>query len=73
MTRHYTHVSEIAAASAVNGLPVILGNVPAPELPPTRLKNIEQIRALVDKLNEKNVCEVKEKLLATLDAAVIAS
>jgi len=32
MTRHYTHVSELAAAHAVNGLPAIMGD-PPPALP----------------------------------------
>ena len=66
MTRHYTHVSEVAAASAVNGLPVVVGDAPVAQLPAARTNNLEQIRAIVDKMNTSNWSSLRDELLAML-------
>jgi len=64
MTRHYTHVSEVAAASAVNGLPaVIMGDTPPPPLPPAKMIDAAQVRALAENLNGKNWGRIRTKLL----------
>lgn len=65
MTRHYTHVSELAAAQAVNGLPVITGGTSAPALPSgDPLISIKaSIIALADQLNSKNWKLIKTELL----------
>ncbi|MCX6992107.1 MAG: site-specific integrase [Kiritimatiellaeota bacterium] len=63
MTRHYTHVSELAAASAVNSLPAVMGDMSAPVLPPAKLIEAAPVRALGVKLNVKNWQTVKEELL----------
>lgn len=65
MTRHYTHVSELAAAHAVNALPAVLGHAsmhPAP----TR---DEALRKIIKGLNVRTVKRDKARLLALLDAS----
>jgi integrase len=66
MTRHYTHVSELAAAHAVNGLPAVIGDTSAPALPPADpLAALRaNVRALADKLNGKTWRTVKAELAA---------
>jgi len=63
MTRHYTHVGELAAATAVNALPTVIGDSPAPALPPAKLIDAEQVKTLADKLSGKNWRTVKAELL----------
>lgn len=63
MTRHYTHTSELAAATAVSSLPAVMGDMPVPALPPAKLIAAAQIRALADKLDGKNWQAVKKELL----------
>lgn len=62
MTRHYTHTSELAAASAVNSLPAVLGDTAAPALPPAKLVDAVPIRAALGRMNGKNWKEVKTEL-----------
>jgi integrase len=66
MTRHYTHVSELAAAHAVNGLPAVMGDALAPALlaadPLAAMR--EKVRAIADTLNGKNWRKVKNELNA---------
>jgi len=64
MTRHYTHVSELAAAHAVNALPAVMGDTPAPALPPAKLIDAAPVRALAEKLTPRNAARVKAELLA---------
>jgi integrase len=64
MTRHYTHTSEQAAAAAVNLLPAVLGDTPAPALPPVKMIDAAPIRALAESLTGKNWREVKAEILA---------
>lgn len=63
MTRHYTHTSELAATAAVNSLPAVMADTPAPLLPPAKLIDTAPIRSLADELNWKNWQTVKKKLL----------
>ena len=65
MTRHYTHVSELAAANAVNALPTITGTAATLALPPADpLAVIKQnIHELADQLSGKNWKRIKAELL----------
>jgi hypothetical protein len=80
MTRHYTHVSELAAASAVNGLPSVIGNeevetLPAGDLPTVALVEAgplaalrANVRAIAERLTAKTAKAIKAELLATVRA-----
>ena len=66
MTRHYTHVSELAAAHAVNALPAVMGDTPAPALPAAdpvvALK--AGVRALAKGMTPKTWRKAQSELLA---------
>jgi hypothetical protein len=71
MTRHYTHVSEAAATSAVASLPSIMGGEvkSLPALPPATTAQpgtipLASVLAIADKLTGKNWRTVKEELLS---------
>ncbi len=66
MTRHYTHVSELAAGQAVNALPAIAGKLPRKALPAPRMMDVTPLTKIVRDLNAKNWREIKEKLLVAL-------
>jgi integrase len=62
MTRHYTHVSELAAGQAVGLLPSVLGK----DMPATTvLKMIEahKVRELAERLTSKTANEIRAELL----------
>ena len=67
MTRHYTHVSEAAATSAVGSLPSIMGNeVKALPPPVAGLSSVEfrtSVLTIAKKLTGKNWKATKEELL----------
>lgn len=65
MTRHYTHVSELAAAQAVNALPAVLGDAPK-ALPPTDPLNVlkAKVRELAQGITPKTARAAKARLLA---------
>jgi integrase len=65
MTRHYTHVSELAAAHAVNGLPALMGDTSPPALPAADpLADIKaRILALAGQIGSKNWRSIKAELL----------
>jgi hypothetical protein len=72
MTRHYAHVSELAASAAVGALPSVLGPVEgmqsqlaASEGPDSRW---EQGKALAERLDEKNWKTVRAEMLALAGA-----
>lgn len=71
MTRHYTHISELALADAINVLPDITGESSTlalpPAEPPATIK--ADILALADQLNGKNWKRVKADLLKLAEAA----
>jgi integrase len=64
MTRLYSHTSEQAAGAAVNLLPAVLGDAPAPALAPVKMIDAAPIRALAESLTGKNWREVKAEILA---------
>jgi integrase len=67
MTRHYTHVGELAAGRAVAALPSIMGN-PAPPMPAFNLEaTLSQARAMAEGMTAKNWREKKAALLALLE------
>lgn len=72
MTRHYTHVGELAATAAVGALPSVLGGVgeaqalpAAQERPDSRW---EQVKALAGRLNGKNWKVVRAELMEVAGA-----
>ena len=70
----YTHTNEDALRRAVATLPAVIGDTPAPVLPPpVQTVNAAPIRAALDKMNAKNWPTVKKELLATLTATVVES
>jgi hypothetical protein len=64
MTRHYTHTSELAAASAVNALPPVMGGTAPALLLAAMMIDAATVRALAEKLPVKNAGKVKAELLA---------
>lgn len=66
MTRHYTHVSELAAGQAVNALPAVVGVATGKALPPSRMIDSAPILEIAQGLTAKNWRATKEKLLAVL-------
>lgn len=62
MTRHYTHVGELAAASAVACLPSILVNAPAAL--PAREPLPAWAREIVERLTARNGLQIKRELMA---------
>jgi integrase len=63
MTRLYSHTSELAAVSAVNLLPAVMGgDIPTP-MPSPRMVAAAPIRALVEKLTGKNWKTTRDELL----------
>ena len=69
MTRHYTHVGEVAAGQAVAALPAVIGEAKAerPKLEPDAV--LRQARALVEGIAANNWSEKKAALLALLPPA----
>jgi integrase len=69
MTRHYTHVGELAAGLAVAALPSVMGDT-KPETKKCEQGTIlREVRAIADSMNGKNWREKKAALSALLDAA----
>ena len=60
----YTHTSELAAASAVNSLPSVMGDTAALALPAHPVNIRDQVKALADKLTGKNWKTVRLEMLA---------
>jgi len=64
MTRHYTHTSELAAASAVNSLPAVMGDMPA--LLPAKTRD-EELREIIGAMTPKTCNKDKVRALALLN------
>jgi integrase len=66
MTRHYTHLGELAAGRAVAALPSVMGNAnaPAPEATPEAI--LSKARVLVESMTPKNWREKKAELLGVI-------
>jgi integrase len=72
MTRHYTHVGDLAASVAVGALPSVLGPVagalPQPAASEGRDSRWGHVKALAERLNGKNWKTVRADLMALVDA-----
>jgi integrase len=64
MTRHYTHVGELAAGQAVAMLPSILGDTAAPVQETKSDEPLSKVWAIVESMTAKNWREKKAELLA---------
>jgi integrase len=72
MTRHYTHVGELAAGQAVALLPAVIGDE-KPATPEHDLTEIlKQAKALAKSLNVKNWREKRAALLALLPSKLLS-
>ena len=67
MTRHYTHVGELAAGRAVAALPSIMGDAATPRSQPSRVATLTKARAIAGSMTAKNWREKKAELLALTD------
>lgn len=68
MTRHYTHVGELAAGRAVAALPSVIGNAtPQPERRDAD-SILREAKAMAEKITAKNWREQKSALLTLLSA-----
>ena len=71
MTRHYTHVGELAACQAVAALPALLGSqkrmAKASKAEPKEL--LLKARGMVESMTAKNWPDIRAKLLALLSAS----
>jgi integrase len=74
MTRHYTHVSETAAAAAVNSLPAVLGDAP-PALPPADALAVftAKVRELTGGMTPKTWRAMRSELLALTETKTAAA
>jgi integrase len=69
MTRHYTHIGELAAVQAVAALPALMGDA-KPEPPkPQEPAILREIRAIVESITAETWGERKAAILAMLDLA----
>jgi hypothetical protein len=67
MTRHYTHVGELAAGQAVALLPSVMGQA-VPTAPAVNMESIlSQAREMVQAMTAKNWRAAKTALLAMLE------
>ena len=64
MTRHYTHVGELAAGRAVAALPSIMGDTSSTAPEPTPEAILSEARAIAESITGKNWREKKAALLA---------
>ena len=65
MTRHYTHVGELAASRAVASLPTVIGKPAAPtRCDPVEL--LQRARAVVERMTSRNWRSHRDDLLALL-------
>jgi integrase len=73
MTRHYTHIGELAAGRAVAALPAVIGDA-TPEQPKHQESEIlRQIEAIVKTMSVKNWREKKAALLDMLPNVSVAA
>jgi len=69
MTRHYTHVGQLAASNAVAALPSLIGEAAPVENERTPEAILSEARAITERLTGKNWREKKAALLALLNPA----
>ena len=63
MTRLYSHTSELAAVSAVNLLPAVMGETAPGKTPPALPVSVDNIRALAESMTGKNWKAKRDELL----------
>jgi hypothetical protein len=68
MTRHYTHVRELAAGHAVAALPSILGETAAPAPKAAPEKTLSKARAIAESIMRENWQEKRAEFRAMLGA-----
>lgn len=68
MTRHYTHVGELAAYTAVAALPAVIGEAKPAQEKPAQGGILAQIQSIAENLSESNWAAQKAALLALLAA-----
>jgi hypothetical protein len=61
MTRHYTHVSELAAGQAVGLLPSVIGKDTPAVIPPNMIE-ASKVRELAERLTSKTAKEIRAEL-----------
>jgi len=66
MTRHYTHVGQLAASNAVAALPAVIGEAVPVEIKRTPEAILSEARALTESLTAKNWRQKQAALLALL-------
>lgn len=72
MTRHYTHISELAATKYAGVLPAALGmGTSDGKNAPGQDDRLQSIRAAIDKLNARNWRQTKERLSAILESITV--
>lgn len=68
MTRHYTHVGELAAGQAVAALPSLIGDAKPEPQKRTPQSLLREIKAIVEEMAAKNWREKKAALLSILSS-----
>jgi integrase len=66
MTRHYTHVGELAATRAIAALPTVMGEARPAQTEREEVPTAREIRAMVESMTPENWQEKKAALLALL-------
>jgi hypothetical protein len=66
MTRHYTHVGQLAASNAIAALPGVMGEAAPVEIKRTPEAILSEARAITESITGKNWREKKAALLALL-------
>jgi hypothetical protein len=67
MTRHYTHVRELAPGQAVAAPPSILGETAAPAPKTTPEETLSTARATAESITGENWAKKRAELLALMD------
>ena len=66
MTRHYTHVGELAAGRAVAALPAVIGDAKSKQPKRQGTETLREIKTIVKAISAENWCEKKSSLLELL-------
>jgi hypothetical protein len=69
MTRHYTHVGELAAGRAVAMLPSIMGDAAAPVQEIKHEEILSKAREVIQNMTAKNWRDKRAEMLALIGAA----
>jgi integrase len=66
MTRHYTHVGELAAGQAVAALPAVIGDAANVEVKPDAAKILREVKSIVESMTGKTWKARKAAIVALL-------